>query len=60
MYNIDTIPQYLRRFTQVRDEFARVGVTFSKDDLASVALLSLPKSWRSYQDSMNEREKLPN
>ena len=26
----------------------------------SLALLGLPKSWHSYQDSVNEREKLPN
>ena len=26
----------------------------------SLALLGLPKSWHNYQDSMNERGKLPN
>ena len=29
------------------------------DDLVSLALLGLPKSWHSYQDSINGREKFP-
>jgi len=28
--------------------------------MVSLALLDLPKSWHSYQDSVNAREKLPN
>ena len=28
--------------------------------MVSLALLDLPKSWHSYQDSVNGREKLPN
>ena len=28
------------------------------DDLVNLALLELPKSWHSYQDSVNGREKL--
>ena len=31
-----------------------------KEYLVILALLGLPKSWHSYQDSMNGREKLPN
>ena len=31
-----------------------------EDDLVSLALLGLPKSWHSYQDSVNGRDKLLN
>jgi hypothetical protein len=60
MQKNDTIPQYLSRFTQVHDELGGVGVNVAEDDLVSLALLGLPKSWHSYQDSVNGREKLPN
>eukprot|EP00253_Pinus_taeda_P035071 PITA_35071 len=36
-----------------------VGVTVDDEDLVRLALLGLPKSWHSYQDSVNGREKLP-
>jgi hypothetical protein len=36
-----------------------VGITVDVDDLVSLALLGLPKSWHSYQDSINGRGKLP-
>jgi hypothetical protein len=36
-----------------------VGITVVDDDLVSLALLGLPKSWHSYQDSVNGREKFP-
>ena len=29
------------------------------EELVSLALLGLPKSWHSYQDFVNDREKLP-
>jgi len=35
-----------------------VGVTADDEDLVRLALLGLPKSWHSYQDSVNGREKL--
>ena len=35
-----------------------VGVTVDDEDLVSLALLGLPKSWHSYQDSVNGWEKL--
>ena len=35
------------------------GVTVEDEDMVSLALLGLPKSWHSYQDSVNGREKLP-
>jgi hypothetical protein len=35
-----------------------VGIIVTADDLVSLALLGLPKSWHSYQDSVNGREKL--
>ena len=55
----DSIPKYLTRFVQCRDELGSVGVTVDEEDLVSLALLGLPKSWHSYEDSVNGREKLP-
>jgi hypothetical protein len=55
----DTIPKYLTKFVQCRDELGSVGITVVVDDLVSLVLLGLPKSWHSYQDSVNGREKLP-
>jgi len=60
MQRNETVPQYLRRFTQCRDELGQVVVTIGENDLVSLALLGLPKSWHNYQDSVNVREKLPN
>ena len=53
----DNIAKYLTKFNQCRDELGSVGVTVDDEDLVSLALLGLPKSWRSYQDSVNGREK---
>ena len=44
----DSMPKYLTKFTQCRDELGSVGVTVDDDDLVSLALLGLPKSWHSY------------
>ena len=55
----DTIPKYLTKFVQCLDELRSVGITIMNDELVSLALLGLPKSWHSYQDSINRREKLP-
>ena len=46
------------KFIQCRDELGSVGVTINDEDLVSLALLGLPKTWHSYQDSVNGREKL--
>jgi hypothetical protein len=54
----DTIPKYLTKFVQCRDELGSVGIAVATDDLVSLALLGLPKSWQSYQDFVNGREKL--
>ena len=54
----DTIPVYLTKFVQCRDELRSVGITIADDDLVSLALLGLPKSWHSYEDYVNGREKL--
>ena len=59
MENNDTISTYLYKLTTCRDELGSVGITIANDDLVSLALLGLPKSWHSYQDSVNGREKLP-
>ena len=44
----DTIPKYLTKFTQCRDELGSVIVTVAKDDLIRIALIGLPKSWHNY------------
>ena len=36
-----------------------MGINISDDDLVSLALFVLPKSWHSYEYSVNGREKLP-
>lgn len=54
----DSIPKYLTKFTQCGDELGIVSVTITEDNLVNLALLRLPKSWHSYQDSVNGREKL--
>jgi hypothetical protein len=55
----DSIPKYLKKFFQCWDELGSVGIMVTNNDLVSLALLGLPKSWHSYQDSVNGREKLP-
>jgi hypothetical protein len=55
----DSIPKYLMKFFQCRDELGSVGIKFFDDDLVSLALLGLTKNWHSYQDYVNGREKLP-
>jgi hypothetical protein len=54
----DSIPKYLTKFVQCRDEMGSVGITIADDDLVILSLLGLPKNWHSYQDSVNGREKL--
>ena len=55
----DSIPKYLTKFVHYEDELGSVGVTVDDEDLVSLALLGLPKSWHSYEDSVNGQEKLP-
>jgi hypothetical protein len=55
----DSIPKYLMKFFQCRDELGSVGITVAYDDLVSLDILGLPNNWHSYQDSVNGREKLP-
>lgn len=40
----ETIPTYLTKFTQCRDELGSIGVTVTQDNLVSLSLLGLPKS----------------
>ena len=54
----DSIPKYLTKFFYCKDELGSVGVTVDEEDLVSLALLRLPKSWHSYEDTINGREKL--
>ena len=55
----DSIPKYLTKFVHCKDELGSVGVTVDDEDLVSLAFLGLPKSWHSYEDFVNGREKLP-
>jgi hypothetical protein len=55
----DSIPKYLMKFVQCWDELGSVEITFFDDDLVSLDLLGLPKSWHSYQDFVNGRENFP-
>ena len=55
----DSIPRYLMKFTQCRDKLGSVGVIVHDEDLVSLALLGLLKSWHSYRESVNGRKKLP-
>jgi hypothetical protein len=55
----DSIRKYLMKFFQCRDELGSVGIKVVDDDLVRLVILGLPKSWHSYQDSVNGREKLP-
>ena len=54
----DTISTYLNKLTTCRDELGSVEIMTVNDDMVSLALLGLPKSWHSYQDLVNGREKL--
>jgi hypothetical protein len=54
----DSIPKYLTKFVQCQDDLGSLGITVVVDDLVSLALFGLPKSWHNYQDSVNGREKL--
>ena len=54
----DSIPKYLTKFVQCRDELGSVGITVFDDDLVTLALLGLLESWHSYQDSINGWEKI--
>ena len=55
----DTISTYLNKLTTCRDELGSVGFATADDDMVSLALIGLPKSWHRYQDLVNGREKLP-
>eukprot|EP00253_Pinus_taeda_P023493 PITA_23493 len=54
----DTIFTYLNKLTTCRDEICSVGITTADEYMVSLSLLGLPKSWNSYHDSVNGREKL--
>ena len=54
----DSIPKYLTKFFHCKDELGSVGVAIDDEYLVSLALLVLPKSWHSYEDSVIGREKL--
>ena len=55
----DSIPKYLTKFVHYKDELGSVGVILDEEDLVSLSLLRLSKSWHSYEDSFNGWEKLP-
>jgi len=49
---------YLNKLTTCKDELGSIGIMTTDDDMVSLALLSLPKSWHSYQYPVNGRLKL--
>ena len=55
----DTIPVYLTKFVQCRDELGSVEFNVDEEYLVSLALLELSKIFHSYEDCVNGREKLP-
>ena len=55
----DSIPKYLTKFVHYKDELGSLEVNVDEADLVSLALLGLLKSWHSYDDSVNGREKMP-
>ena len=55
----DSMPKYLKKFVHCWDDLGSIGITFDDDYLVNLILLGLPKSWHSYQDSVNGREKMP-
>ena len=55
----NSIPKYLMKFVQCRDELGSVGIAFLDDDLVSLSLLGLPNIWHNYHDYVNGQEKLP-
>ena len=55
----NNIPKYLPKFLKCRDELRSVGITVVDDDLVSLDLFGIPKSWHSYEDSVNRWEKFP-
>ena len=54
----DSIPKYLMKFVHCKDELGSVGVTVNDEDLVSLAILGLLKSWHNYEDSVNGWEQL--
>jgi len=44
----NSIPKYLTKLTQCQDEIGSLDVIVVEDDLVSLALLGLPKSWHNY------------
>ena len=55
----DMISTYLNKLTTYKVELGSVEIKTVDDDMVNISLLSLPKRWHSYQDSVNGREKLP-
>lgn len=55
----DMISTFLNKLTTYRDELGSVGIMTIDDNMVSLALFSLPKSWHNYEDSVNVKEKLP-
>ena len=46
----DMISTYLNKLTTCRDELGSVGIMTTDDDMVSLSLPGLPKSWHSYQE----------
>ena len=59
MAKSEPVVSYLTRFTQFKDELARVGETVPDKDMVSFALSEFPKSWENFIDAIGGRENLP-
>lgn len=44
----NNISTYLNKLTTYKDDLSSVGITTIDDDMVSLALLGVPKSWNSY------------
>jgi hypothetical protein len=59
MLNFETVPTYLDRFTQIRDELAAFGEIVDLDFLVRTALNSFSKPWGSFVRGIVTREVMP-
>jgi hypothetical protein len=59
MAKTESMVSHLTKFTQVKDELAKVGETVPDKDMVNFALLGFPKSCENFIDAVGGKEKLP-